>query len=324
MSLALTLLMCLAASESPPVATEPLWRARQGGIELKGFSPPQSLAPLVKAVQASVVHIEAARTDRKALGSGFVLTPDGWALTNAHVVGPADSVRVRLLDGRRLNARVVGKDGTTDLALLALELPDPRPLPHTILGDSDALEVGDWVVAIGNPFGLSHSVSHGIVSAKARALGLSSLDDFLQTDVSLNPGNSGGPLFNLRGEVVGVSTAQLKGGQGVGFAVPINLVKALLEQLRLNGRVVRGWLGLTAFDDEGGILVREVAALGPSQKAGVRVGDRIVAAQGRAVQTYAELVRRLALLGPGTKVHLGIRRGESAIALEVHLGERPK
>ena len=179
---------------------------------------------------------------QKSLGSGVIIDKEGYILTNNHVVEKASSIKVKMSDGKEYDAKVIGKDAKTDIALIKVNAKNS--LPVAALGDSDALEVGDWVLAIGNPYGLDHTVTAGIVSAKGRVIGQGPYDDFIQTDASINPGNSGGPLFNLRGEVIGINTAIISGGQGIGFAIPINMAKALLPQLKSSGKVVRGWLGV--------------------------------------------------------------------------------
>ena len=227
----------------PPTGAQ-VWRERApNAAALPGFVPPTSLAPLVKAVRPGVVNI-ATRNEgtSRSLGSGFVINADGLVVTNNHVVERAQQIHVRLADGREFEAVVVGRDPQTDLALL--RLPDAKELPTVTLGDSDQLEIGDWVVAIGNPFGLDLSVTHGLISARERVIGVGAFDDFIQTNALINPGNSGGPLFDMRGDVVGVTTAITSQGQGIGFAVPINMVKGLLPNLLDNGRPERGWLGL--------------------------------------------------------------------------------
>lgn len=322
----------------------PLWRERPAGSSVlpQSFMPPTSLAPLVRAVSPGVVNVSAyadspevppeslSGTGEHSLGSGFVLGPDGYVVTNHHVVEDARRILVRLADGRELPAEVVGKDPSTDLALLKLTGESVRELPFVYLGDSDRLEVGDWVVAIGNPFGFDHSVSHGIISAKERVLGVGAFDDFIQTDVSMNPGNSGGPLFNMRGEVVGVNTAMVSHGQGIGFAVPINMVKDLLPNLKVNGRLARGWLGLTIAEPASaaeaakkGAVVKDVYAGSPAMEGGLRDGDRILAVNARPVESYLQLLRKVALLAPGSQMRLTVQRANQLRELSVRVSERP-
>jgi serine protease Do len=313
-----------------------LWRERAPGDKvLPDFVPPTSLAPLIRAVEAGVVNITtvALRESglggmKKATGSGFVLTPDGLVVTNNHVVAGARQIAVRLSDGREFAAEVVGRDASTDVALLRLSGAGLGNLPAVYLGDSDRLEVGDWVVAIGNPFGLDHSVAHGMISAKERVLGVGQFDDFIQTDALINPGNSGGPLFNMKGEVVGVTTAIISQGQGIGFAVPINLVKDLLPNLRENGKLERGWLGVVITDDGGkgerrAPVVKDVYKDSPAAAAGIRPGDRLAAVNGRAIASYLQLLRKVALLAPGTEARLTLQREGVTREVSVRLIVRP-
>ncbi len=223
---------------------------------------------------------------QRALGSGFIIDPAGHVVTNAHVVEEADSVRVKLSDEREFDAKVKGRDPKLDLAVL--ELVGARDLPAVSLGSSEALRVGEYVVAIGNPFGLGNTVTMGIVSAKSRSIGAGLYDDFIQTDASINPGNSGGPLFNLRGQVVGINTAMNPHGQGIGFAIPVDALKDILPQLLSTGKVARGRLGVAiqsvdaslakalGLDRPKGALVGEVEPGGPADRAGLRGGDLIV------------------------------------------------
>ncbi|HUM12502.1 MAG TPA: trypsin-like peptidase domain-containing protein [Myxococcaceae bacterium] len=311
----------------------PLWRERNGsGPFLVGFSAPSSLAPLIRAVSPGVLNvltysepvegIVAGRVPT-ATGSGFLLGPEGYVVSNHHVVKDAQWIQVRLADGRLFDAELVGSDPDTDLALL--RVLDGTDLPSVVLGDSDRLEVGDWVVAIGNPFGLDRSVSHGLISAKERVLGVGPLDDFIQTDALINPGNSGGPLFNMRGEVVGVNSAVISNAQGIGFAVPINMVKDLLPNLLDNGHVERGWLGMTVVEEPGkhAAQVVDVYPGGPAAAAGLRAGDRVTTINGRPVDSYLQLLRKISLLAPGTLVRMGVQRGTAAREFTARVVERP-
>jgi serine protease Do len=271
--------------------------------------------------------------DRQALGSGFLIG-DGLALTNNHVIEGADGVKVKLADGREFEAKVVGRDSSTDVALLQLQGDAAKSTPSVRLGDSDVLEVGDYVVAIGNPFGLSHTTTSGIVSAKERIIGAGPYDDFIQTDASINPGNSGGPLFNLRGEVVGINTAIVARGQGIGFAVPINLVKDLLPQLRESGRVSRGWLGVGiqevtpelaqtfGLGSQKGALISQVFPNGPAARAGVQSGDVVIDLNGRAVDSPGALSRAVASVRPGGTAKLRLLREGKERVVEVKVAER--
>ena len=305
-----------------------LWkeRAPNAPAAIPNFKPPTSLAPLVKAVRPGVVNIAARNENTKrTLGSGFLINPDGLVVTNNHVVERAQEISVRLADGREFDASVVGRDPSTDLALL--RLADARDLPTVTLGDSDQLEIGDWVVAIGNPFGLDTSVTHGLISARERVLGLGPFDDFIQTNALINPGNTGGPLFDLKGDVVGVTTAIVSQGQGIGFAVPINLVKDLLPNLLDNGRPERGWLGLNVQEVGEGTsvapVVVDVFKDSPAEKAGLRPGDRVIGIGGKAVQRYQQILRRIALLQPGTTVKIDVVRGGRSLDFTAALAQRP-
>lgn len=316
------------AGPPAPSAKKTLWKERPANDRgaIPNFTPPTSLAPLVKAVRAGVVNISTRNEGTsRSLGSGFVINPDGLVVTNNHVVERAQTISVRLADGRELDAEVVGRDPATDLALL--KLGGAAGLACVNLGDSDLLEVGDWVVAIGNPFGLDTSVTHGIISARERVIGVGPFDDFIQTNATINPGNSGGPLFDLRGDVVGVTTAIMSQGQGIGFAVPINLVKDLLPNLLDNGRPERGWLGVNVQEIVEGqhrsAVVVDVFQDSPAAKAGVKPGDRVISVGGKPVERYQHLLRRIALLAPGTSVKLGLLRGTRMLEVSPELAQRP-
>ena len=268
---------------------------------------------------------------RRSLGSGFIVSPDGYILTNNHVVEKADEVTVTLLDKEEFKAKVVGTDPKIDIALIKIDTK--KKLTYVTLGDSDKLEVGEWVVAIGNPFGLGHTVTAGIVSAKGRIIGSGPYDDFIQTDASINPGNSGGPLFNLKGEVVGINTAIIQGGQGIGFATPIQLAKSVLDQLKEKGKVTRGWLGVyiqpltpDAAENLGisgrrGALVSDVTSGGPAEKAGIRSGDVIVGFNGKEIRDEHELPQAVAVTKPGTTVNVRLIRGGKETTVKVTIAE---
>jgi serine protease Do len=272
-----------------------------------------------------------------SLGSGFIINADGFVLTNNHVVKDASDIRVKLADGREFEAKVIGKDAPLDVALIRLQRA-PKDLPTVALGDSDALEQGDFVLALGNPFGLRESASFGIVSAKDRAIGAGSYDDFIQTDAAINPGNSGGPLFNMKGEVVGINTAIVSPqiGQGIGFAVPINLAKQILPQLQSKGKVARGYLGVTVSDltpelaqgfgmPEGshGAVVQNVLPKAPAGKAGIQAGDVVVALNGKPVETSGQLTRGVATVPPGSKATLTVLRDGKKKDVAVTVAQRP-
>ncbi|HSL92138.1 MAG TPA: DegQ family serine endoprotease, partial [Candidatus Limnocylindrales bacterium] len=268
---------------------------------------------------------------RRSLGSGFIVSEDGFILTNNHVVEKADEITVTLLDKGEFKAEVVGTDPRTDIALIKIKTG--KKLPHVQLGDSEKLEIGEWVVAIGNPFGLGHTVTAGIVGAKGRIIGSGPYDDFIQTDASINPGNSGGPLFNLKGEVVGINTAIIQGGQGIGFATPVHLAKSILGQLKEKGRVTRGWLGVyiqrltpemaesLSVPGKKGALVADVTKDGPAEKAGIRSGDVIVTFNGKDVNDEHELPQIVASTKPGMKVDVKVVRDGKALSIPVLLSE---
>ncbi|HXH84578.1 MAG TPA: DegQ family serine endoprotease [Candidatus Tectomicrobia bacterium] len=256
----------------------------------------------------------------RASGSGFVISPDGYIITNNHVVDGADEVRVKFADGRELDAKVVGRDPKTDLALIKV---DATGLPVVPLGDSDELQVAEPVMAIGNPFGLAQTVTTGIVSATGRVIGAGPYDDFIQTDASINPGNSGGPLINARGQAIGVNTAifsRTGGSVGIGFAIPINLAKTVTTQLAERGHVVRGWLGVTiqpvtpelarsfSLGEPKGALVSSVAEDSPAKKAGLQAGDVIVGYDGKRVERSDELPRIVAETPVGRTVSIEVIR----------------
>ncbi len=256
-------------------------------------------------------------TKQQALGSGFLVDAQGHVVTNAHVVDGADVVKVKLADDREYRANVVGKDDRLDVAVLKLQDP-PHDLPFASLGASDTLRVGEYVVAIGNPFGLGNTVTQGIVSAKGRTIGAGPYDDFIQTDASINPGNSGGPLFNLRGQVVGINTAINPQGKGIGFAIPIDAVRDVVPQLLATGHVSRGRLGVViqgmdqdlanalGMDHPHGALVEDVETGSPAEKAGMKAGDVILAVDGQDVAHAEELPRIVARRAPGTQVRLAV------------------
>ncbi len=270
----------------------------------------------------------------KGLGSGFIMSSDGYIITNNHVVRKAEEIEVILEGGRKYTAKIVGTDPATDLALLKV---DPQgPLPAVEMGDSSALAIGDGVFAIGNPFGLGHTVTAGIVSAKGRALGIGRYDNFIQTDAAINPGNSGGPLFDYEGRVVGVNTAVMARGQGLGFAIPINMAKTVVEHLKVHGKVIRGWLGIMIQDitpeisealginrDKGG-LVSEVREGSPADKAGLRRGDVIVSVEDEEIQDAATLARKLALTKPGVDTKFVVLRDGKQRAFTIKLIEHPE
>ena len=295
------------------------------------YDPTKSLAPMIAAVGPAVVSVEA-KGVRKAggigqgTGSGFVIASNGLVVTNHHVVDGAGQVQVRMDDGGVYPAEVLGTDPATDLALL--QLSGASKLPRVTLGESAELSVGDWVVAVGNPMGLDHSASVGIISGKGRgSLGLyrDSYIDFLQTDADIAPGSSGGPLFDLQGHVVGINTA-VGAGNGPGFAIPIDQAKRVIEQLRDRGEVSRGWLGAASTrgpDGSAGAKLGEVYADTPAHRAGLRAGDLITHIEGEQIHNFNELRGRIATTPPGTKLELTVVRDGEEIAVQVDLVERP-
>jgi len=267
---------------------------------------------------------------RRSLGSGFIISKEGYIITNNHVVEHADKITVRLNNEHELDAEVVGRDPKTDVALLKIKAHEK--LFAAPLGDSDKLKVGEWVMAIGNPFGLAHTVTTGIVSAKGRVIGAGPYDNFIQTDASINPGNSGGPLFNIRGAVVGINAAIISGGTGIGFAVPINMAKEVVEQLKEHGKVVRGWIGVyiqeitedlqqsLELKDRDGVLVADVVKGSPAAKAGIHRSDVIIRFDGKAVHKAEELPRIVAVTPVGKKVEVEVIRDGDHKTLELKVG----
>jgi serine protease Do len=269
---------------------------------------------------------------QRSLGSGFIIDKDGYIVTNNHVVENADKIEVILKDEKEFDAEIVGRDANTDLALIKIK-PD-RDLPVLLFGDSDALKVGQWVVAIGSPFGLEHTVTAGIVSAKGRVIGSGPYDDFIQTDASINPGNSGGPLINMQGKVVGINTAIIAGGSGIGFAIPINLAKNIVDQLKTSGEVIRGWLGVGIQDiskqvaeyygikSEKGVLVTEVFPDDPADKAGIEPQDIILSINGIEVGTSREITSMIADLGVGETAKIKVLRNGETRTFKVKIAKR--
>ncbi|MGA2403642.1 MAG: DegQ family serine endoprotease [Syntrophobacteraceae bacterium] len=245
-------------------------------------------------------------------GSGVIISRDGYILTNNHVVEGAKELAITLADKGEFKAQIVGRDPKTDIAIVKIDAGEN--LPAASIGDSDQIKVGDWVLAIGNPFGLSHTVTSGIVSAKGRVIGAGPYDDFIQTDASINPGNSGGPLFNMKGEVIGINTAIIPEGQGIGFAIPVNTAKPLIPQLVSNGEVTRGYLGVNIqsitpdlskamnLEESKGALVAEVVPGGPADKAGIKAGDVIVSFDGKPIHDSHDLPAMVAATAIGAEV----------------------
>jgi len=269
---------------------------------------------------------------QRSLGSGFIIDKQGLIVTNNHVIDNVDEVKVILNNQKEYNAEIIGRDSNTDLALIKIQ-PE-KDLPTVNLGDSDALKVGQWVMAIGNPFGFDHTVTAGIVSAKGRDIGSGPYDDFIQTDASINPGNSGGPLLNMKGEVVGINTAIVASGQGIGFAIPINLAKGIIRQLQEQGEVTRGWLGVTIQDlseelaqyygleNKKGILVTDVLPGDPADKAGIKANDIILEINGKKMENSRELMSHIANTEVGKSISIkAFREGKTQNFL-VQIGKR--
>jgi len=333
-------------------------------------SRPDTLAPLVEEVKPAVVNIGTTQAPRQqprrgfrapfrgqepfedfferffggpmpqesrpqqSLGSGFIIDKEGYILTNNHVLENAGTISVKLANEKEYEAKVVGRDPRTDLALIKINAR--ADLPVVQLGDSDALRVGDWVIAIGNPFGLGQTVTAGIVSAKGRVIGQGPYDDFIQTDAAINPGNSGGPLFNTKGEVVGINTAifsQSGGNIGIGFAVPISMAKGLVPQLKAKGRVSRGWLGVSIgpvtdeaskelkLKDKKGALVMEVVERSPADRAAIQQGDVIVSFDGKDVAGSTDLPRIVGNTAIGKEVTVRVIREGRTLDLKVTIRE---
>jgi serine protease Do len=268
---------------------------------------------------------------QKSLGSGFIVDLEGHIVTNNHVVDGADLVKVKLANGKEFDAKVIGRDSKTDLALIKISASsDLQPLK---MGNSDETKVGSWVVAIGSPFGLEQTVTAGIVSAKGRIIGSGPYDSFIQTDASINPGNSGGPLINMNGEVIGINTAIIASGQGIGFAIPINMAVDVIPQLKNKGQVTRGWLGIAIQDitpelaksfglkEKKGALVADVVKDGPAEKAGIERGDVIVEFDGKEVAESKDLPRIVAAVPVGKNVTIKLLKDGKAITKNVKIAQ---
>jgi serine protease Do len=271
---------------------------------------------------------------QRSLGSGFIIDNDGHIVTNNHVIAEADQIKVKLFDEQEFDAKVIGRDPKTDLALIKIDgAKGLKPLP---LGDSDKLKVGTWVVAVGSPFGLEQTVTAGIVSAKGRIIGAGPYDDFIQTDASINPGNSGGPLVDMGGRVVGINTAIVASGQGIGFAIPVDMANTVVAQLKEKGEVTRGWLGVGIQDltpelaeyygieDQKGILVTQVFEGDPAEKAGVEPNDIIIAVDGQNIGSARELSSLVANTEVGGKTKITLLRNGEKKVVTATLANQPK
>ncbi|HEY0340324.1 MAG TPA: trypsin-like peptidase domain-containing protein, partial [Steroidobacteraceae bacterium] len=272
----------------------------------------------------------------RSLGSGVIVDTEGHIVTNHHVIANADTVRVQLEDGRVADAHIVGRDPDTDLAVLKIDL---SPLPVATFGRSDQLKVGDVVLAIGNPIGLSHTVTHGIVSATSRQqLGIAPLEDFIQTDAPINFGNSGGALVDSSGALIGINTAIVAknlGVEGIGFAIPVNMVRGVLSDIVAHGRVIRGWIGIVPEDvteeqaaqlglAQSGVVVANLYVGSPGQKAGLQPGDLLIEIGGIAIHSAQEALGRIAIEKPGAVVNIKVLRGRRTLEMKAHVSERPR
>ncbi len=319
-------------------------------------SAPDSFSPLVKKVLPAVVNIAVTETvsgsdvandippelkdtplgrefrrrfgnkqeQIAGAGSGFIVDPSGVIVTNNHVIDRADKIVVSLSDGRQLPATVIGQDELTDVAVIRVQ--SAEPLPSLPWGDSRKAEVGDWILAAGNPFGLGGSVSVGIISAQGRDLGAGPFDNFLQLDAPINPGNSGGPVFNMDGQVIGVSSVIVSptgASVGIGFAIPSDIVHQIVTQLLAHGSIARGWLGVSVDDRNGSVLVAGEDPNGPAAHAGVRKGDVVVAVNGEHIDSSRGLIRAVAGVIPGNSVRVTIRRQGREMDIPVTVGRRP-
>jgi serine protease Do len=319
-------------------------------------STPDSFAPLVRRVLPAVVNISVLETTgtrdpladlpadlrdgplgrelrrrfgqkrerMSGAGSGFIVDPSGVIVTNNHVVGRASTIVVQLSDGRQFPARVAGHDELTDLAVLRID--GVSDLPYVSWGDSRLVEAGDWILAAGNPFGLGGSVTAGIVSARGRDLGAGPFDNFLQLDAPINPGNSGGPVFNMDGQVVGVSAIIISptgASVGIGFAIPSETAGRVVAQLVSRGSIARGWLGVAVEEQDGAVRITGVDRSGPAARAGLRPGDTLLAVNGERVDTGRGLVRAVAAVPPGERALLTVRRQGRDFELSVTVGRRP-
>lgn len=365
-----SLIEVLRSAFAPKAPDVPLASALVAGEPLR---PPLSFAELAQKLKPAVVNISTSKTVRqrgggsrspfggsepfdrffggddffdrffggtqprefkqRSLGSGFIISHDGYIFTNNHVVEQADKILVKLSDGEKeYEAKIIGKDAKTDIALIKIK-PD-KSLTIAELGDSEKARVGDWVIAIGNPFGLEQTVTAGIVSAKGRVIGAGPYDNFIQTDASINPGNSGGPLFNMEGKVIGINTAIVAQGQGIGFAIPINMANRMLPELKTKGEVSRGWLGVSIQDvtdeiaknlklkETTGALIAEVFEDDPADKAGMKAGDVVTSVNGKPIKNSHELLMIVADFRVGDMVTIKAIRDTQEKTFQVKIAER--
>lgn len=328
----------LAKKSSPAVVNIGTEKTAKGGGEDGMGNLQRSLPPGFEKFFEQFERFNTPKRQQKqrSLGSGFIISADGYIVTNYHVVADADVIRINLEgatgQAESIPAKLVGSDEETDLALLKVDVK--KPLPFLRFGDSDKAQVGEWLLAIGNPFGLDHTVTAGILSAKGRNIRSGPFDNFLQTDASINPGNSGGPLLNMAGDVIGINTAIIASGQGIGFAIPSTMAAQIVEQIKDGKKVRRGWIGVTIQDvDENaakalgmekphGALIGSVMPNEPADKGGVKAGDIITAVNGKTVEDSAALLRAIAAEKPGSTATVTVWRNGSSKELKVTLGER--
>lgn len=368
--ISMIVLVTLAACERPSEKENAIKESKNNNVKITRVEELPSFADLVEKLEPSVVNISTTSVVQArgfhnfpspfgkdnpfeeffrrffegqvprhnfrehTLGSGFIISADGYVVTNNHVIDRAKNIQVTLSDGESYEGKIIGRDSKTDLALLKIQ--PKEKLQAVEFGNSDKLRIGDWVIAIGNPFGLGNTVTAGIVSAKGRLLGLGNYDDFIQTDAPINPGNSGGPLFDLEGELAGVNTAIVAGGQGIGFSIPSNMVKNVVDQLETKGKVVRGWLGVLAqqvtqdiaegmnLKEPKGALVADVTPGSPAQEAGIKRGDVIVALNGHEIGNVSDLTDMVAMTPPNTHIKLKVIRGGKEKEISAVLGELPE
>ena len=274
------------------------------------------------------------RRQQASLGSGVIIEKSGLILTNNHVVKDADEITVKFANKQEVKGKVVGTDAKTDLAVIRVSAKED--LPVATLGNSDTLQVGEWAIAIGNPFGLDHTLTVGVISATGRSeVGIAAYENFIQTDASINPGNSGGPLLNVRGEVIGINTAIVASGQGIGFAIPVNMARKVMEDLVKRGKVTRGWLGIGiqpltpelaksfGVSADEGILVNQIMPKSPAEAAGLKVGDLILSLDGKPIKDARQMQRLVAEAEIGKTIEVVVLRDKTKRALKVQVGEMP-
>jgi len=308
--------------------------------QIVGWAQPTSLAPLVRAVAPIVVGISVSQGHPRvngagplppiseAAGSGFIVTQDGMIVTNNHVITDANKITVTLNDGEQFRAKLVGSDDLTDIAII--KITSQNPLAAAVWGDSAKMQVGDWVLAAGNPFALGNSFTAGIISAEGRDIGDGPFDHFLQLDAPINPGNSGGPAFDMAGEVIGINTAIVSpsgGSVGIGFAIPSNTARGIVADLIAHGAIARGWLGVSVADQNpgpsGGAQVTAIEPGGPADRAGLSAGEIVLAVNGAKISGAAGLIRAIASVRPGTEVVLTVSRDGHIMKMAVVVDRRP-